>query len=223
MKTAEQRKIIEKQRELIVYLKAVTISHSPDDKYEEKLISELAALEAEEEEHEPTYEEIYDEHVRLLEEQLQKSNQDCANCPANLFYLANTERIMNEESGEVNQGTELPPVEGKDTDEIIEVLKKYERQIDDSDYHDVAIFDCDYKAIADELEQHPAKELFEKVYIRSEEDLPEGIILHVGNKAGFEELVYIEDGKIKKPFKFDEYDTPVIKIKNIVWYLRPVE
>ena len=29
------------------------------------------------------------------------------------------------------------------------------------------------KAIADELEQQPDKELFEKVYIRSEEDLPE--------------------------------------------------
>ena len=62
---------------------------------------------------------------------------------------------------ESNQGTELPPVESKDTDEIIEVLKKYERQIDDSDYHDVAIFDCDYKAIADELEQQPDKEMYD--------------------------------------------------------------
>jgi len=43
MKTVEQRKI-EKLEEIIVYLKAVTISHSPDDKYEEKLISELAEL-----------------------------------------------------------------------------------------------------------------------------------------------------------------------------------
>jgi len=129
----------EKYKELIVYLKAVTISHSPDDKYEEKLISDLASLEAGEEEHEPTYEEISNEHMRLLEEQLQReekdycgkcanynddsicnkcddsycmfeqsqeSNQDCANCPANLFYLANTERIMNEQESKEPQGAE---------------------------------------------------------------------------------------------------------------------
>jgi len=99
-----------------------------------KTLSELAALEAEEEEHEPTYQEISNEHMRLLEEQSQESKKDCANCPSNQFYLANTERIMNEEEQKAKnmeiinnmanqdallrdmeepQGAELPPVEGK--------------------------------------------------------------------------------------------------------------
>ena len=35
--------------------------------------------------------------------------------------------------------------------ELLAILKKYERQIDDSDYHDVAIFDCDYNRIVDKF------------------------------------------------------------------------
>jgi len=117
---------------------------------------------------------------------------------------------------ESNQGTELPPVESKDTDEIIEVLKKYERQIDDSDYHDVAIFDCDYKAIADELlEQQPAKELFEKVYIRSEEDLPKEDGMYFINIKG--KGIGINVCRFEVKLDIQNW------MSNIDWYLRPLE
>lgn len=49
-------------------------------------------------------------------------------------------------------------------DKIIEILIKHEVKIDDSDYHDVAIFSCDYAQIVAEIlaalesETEPAKE-----------------------------------------------------------------
>ncbi len=45
----------------------------------------------------------------------------------------------------------LKPI-SSNRERVIEVLKKYERSIDDSDYHDVAIFSCDYERIASDLE-----------------------------------------------------------------------
>ena len=99
---------------------------------------------------------------------------------------------------ESNQGTELPPVESKDTDEIIEVLKKYERQIDDSDYHDVAIFDCDYKAIADELlEQQPDKEMYDILDCISQFDETETL----ENKGRYFEVIQKDIRKYLRPLE----------------------
>jgi len=40
--------IIAKLKEIIIYLKAISISKSPDEKYESKLLNELIALESQE-------------------------------------------------------------------------------------------------------------------------------------------------------------------------------
>jgi len=64
---------------------------------------------------------------------------------------------------------------------------------------------------------------YKKVIIKSEADLPKDIIIHVCNKHNFEELVYIEDGETKKPFRYDKHDKPTLSIGSIVWYLQPVE
>jgi len=61
------------------------------------------------------------------------------------------------------------------------------------------------------------------IEIKSQEDLPKDQILHVGLKSGFEELIYIEGKEIKKPWKFDDDDKPIVKMENIDWYLQPVE
>jgi len=63
---------------------------------------------------------------------------------------------------------------------------------------------------------------YKKIEIRSEADLPKDIIIHVCNKHNFEELVYIEDGETKKPFRYDKHDKPTLSIGSIVWYLQPV-
>ena len=67
------------------------------------------------------------------------------------------------------------------------------------------------------------EELYKKIYIKSVNDLPEGKLIHVGSKNGYEELLYIEDGETKKPFRYDDNDTPVIKLSKIDWYLQPIE
>ena len=64
---------------------------------------------------------------------------------------------------------------------------------------------------------------YKKVIIKSEADLPKDIIIHVCNKHNFEELVYIEDGETKKPFRYDKQDKPTLSIGSIDWYLQPVE
>jgi hypothetical protein len=66
------------------------------------------------------------------------------------------------------------------------------------------------------------KEIFKKVYIKSAVDLPKDILIHVGSKNGFEELVYIENGQVKKPFRYDDEDTPTLSIDKITWYLQPI-
>lgn len=64
---------------------------------------------------------------------------------------------------------------------------------------------------------------YKKVFIKNISDLPKDIIIHVGNKSGFEELVYIEGNETKKPWRYDEQDIPTISIDRIVWYLQPKE
>ncbi|HUX56234.1 MAG TPA: hypothetical protein VMV77_04625 [Bacteroidales bacterium] len=67
------------------------------------------------------------------------------------------------------------------------------------------------------------EETYKKVFIKSPADLPEDVLLHVGNRHGFEEIIYIENGKTKKPFRYDSDDTSTLKIENIDWYLKEVE
>jgi len=64
---------------------------------------------------------------------------------------------------------------------------------------------------------------YTKVFIRDKSDLPENILIHVGSRNGFEELLYIENGKTMKPWKYDKNDTPILSIENIIWYLKPEE
>lgn len=66
-------------------------------------------------------------------------------------------------------------------------------------------------------------EVYKRVYIKTADDLPKDIILHVGNKKGFEELIYIEDGKTKKPWRYDDNDIATLSINSIDWYMEPVE
>lgn len=77
--------------------------------------------------------------------------------------------------------------------------------------------------IAELQKQEEGKEYFEKVYIKSKDDLPKDGLIHVGSNNGFEELVYIENGLTKKPFRYDDEDNPVIKIDKINWYLKPIK
>lgn len=65
--------------------------------------------------------------------------------------------------------------------------------------------------------------VYVKRFIKSEADLPKDIILHVGNKEGFEELIYIENGKTKKPWRYDDNDIATLSINSIDWYMEPVE
>ena len=65
------------------------------------------------------------------------------------------------------------------------------------------------------------EEYYEKIHIKNEEDLPKDILLFVGNKRGFIEVVYIEEGETKKPFRYDSDDMATLKINDIDWYLRP--
>jgi len=62
---------------------------------------------------------------------------------------------------------------------------------------------------------------YTKIIIKSKDDLPEDILLHVGNKKGFEEIIYIEKGETKKPFRYDSNDIPTLRIDDIDWYLFP--
>ena len=50
----------------------------------------------------------------------------------------------------------------KTKEQIIEVLKKHETMIDDSDYHEKAVFPADYGLVASELADSERKEIMEK-------------------------------------------------------------
>ena len=98
----------------------------------------------------------------------------------------------------------------KTREEKIEVLKSY---VNVNGY----IYEHDIEAIADELAQQPAKELFEKVYIRSEEDLPEEDgRYYVHNRGNINEYDLHDStwlGNMYKEAWLRDYD----------FYLRPLE
>lgn len=68
-----------------------------------------------------------------------------------------------------------------------------------------------------------SRTVYVKRFIKTADDLPKDIILHVGNKKGFEELIYIENGKTKKPWRYDDNDIATLSINSIDWYMEPVE
>ena len=108
----------------------------------------------------------------------------------------------------------------KTREKIIEALKKHCEYIHThkGGGASMRVIRCSkIKAIADELEQQPAKELFEKVYIRSEDDLPEEgkeFITQSNYKGNCDGLCW---KKIKK------YSDGSHTWRDIDWYLRPVE
>jgi len=57
--------------------------------------------------------------------------------------------------------------------ELLAILKKHERQIDDSDYHDVAIFDCDYNRIVDKFITALDKEIEQREEVTLLSDISE--------------------------------------------------
>ena len=66
--------------------------------------------------------------------------------------------------------------------------------------------------------QQPAKELFEKVYIRSEKDLPKGKGEYFAHRESDNRLLVI-DRFIDSDLEFETS----VWIRNANWYLRPLE